>query len=396
LKVDDVFVVCDAGGGTVDLISCTITSINPLKVVETTVGTGGICGAQNLNVNFEEHVKKRIGDAKLQKYKTEKAKSWRIALDIFEDRVKRWFGSVSMTEFEVPLPGMDDDVDAGIEESCLILTTNQMKEIFDPVVDDVITLIEGQVARVRDQGGNVKAILCVGGFGQSGYLFTRLKNHYETDLPPPYTPSRLVGRAHATITDVERPSIQIMQPTNSWTSVLRGAIELGLANDVVVARRSRYHYGVQAGVVFIDGVHPPESKYWDTWLEQWCARGVMQWYINKGEAVSAELTVRMNFSRSYRRNPFTYHEFGSPSRLYYCASDIQPLMFDASVVHKLCTLTADLSELHESQFLTKRIDGEMHYKLQYELVMTINSADIDFEFDVDGNIYGSVSASFDH
>lgn len=41
IKIDDKIVVCDAGGGTVDLISYEIRRIQPtLKVVECTTGTG--------------------------------------------------------------------------------------------------------------------------------------------------------------------------------------------------------------------------------------------------------------------------------------------------------------------------------------------------------------------
>ena len=41
IQVDDRVVVCDAGGGTVDLISYIVSSIHPnLKVVECTAGTG--------------------------------------------------------------------------------------------------------------------------------------------------------------------------------------------------------------------------------------------------------------------------------------------------------------------------------------------------------------------
>jgi len=217
LRLNDVFVVCDAGGGTVDLISYTITSIKPLKVVETTVGSGGLRGAQMLNVNFEEHVKKRIGEAKFKQYKTDKPKSWRIALDNFEDSVKRWFGTVSMTEFEIPLHGMEDNMDAGIEDGCLILTVDQLKSIFDPIVANVIALVEHQVSKVRDQGRKVAAIMCVGGWGQSAYLYTRLKSHFKTELPPPYTPRRRKwpSRNNAAVTDTGHASIEIMQPLNA-------------------------------------------------------------------------------------------------------------------------------------------------------------------------------------
>ncbi|KAK4981697.1 hypothetical protein LTR28_002991, partial [Elasticomyces elasticus] len=60
LKVGDNFIVCDAGGGTVDLIAYRVTQLSPLRVEESAVGTGGLCGSAFLNYRFEDHVKERI------------------------------------------------------------------------------------------------------------------------------------------------------------------------------------------------------------------------------------------------------------------------------------------------------------------------------------------------
>ena len=55
--VGDTFVLCDAGGGTVDLISYTVTSLNPiLRVDEAAPGTGGVCESTFLNRMFQSHL----------------------------------------------------------------------------------------------------------------------------------------------------------------------------------------------------------------------------------------------------------------------------------------------------------------------------------------------------
>jgi hypothetical protein len=62
LKADDCFLVCDAGGGTVDLIAYTITKLKPvLEVEEATAGTGGLCGSSFLNRRFIAFLKGKIG-----------------------------------------------------------------------------------------------------------------------------------------------------------------------------------------------------------------------------------------------------------------------------------------------------------------------------------------------
>lgn len=62
LKVGRKFVVCDAGGGTVDLISYEVSQVGKLEVKEVTEGTGGKCGSSMLNMRFRRHLKQAHGD----------------------------------------------------------------------------------------------------------------------------------------------------------------------------------------------------------------------------------------------------------------------------------------------------------------------------------------------
>lgn len=56
------FVVCDAGGGTVDLISYEVMRVDKLEVREVTEGTGGKCGSSMLNMRFRRHLKQTHGE----------------------------------------------------------------------------------------------------------------------------------------------------------------------------------------------------------------------------------------------------------------------------------------------------------------------------------------------
>lgn len=82
IKIGNVYVIVDCGGGTVvriceyfvtlkygitttmyqqDLISYEVTSTTPLRVKECTVGTGDLCGSIFINRRFEDLVICRIG-----------------------------------------------------------------------------------------------------------------------------------------------------------------------------------------------------------------------------------------------------------------------------------------------------------------------------------------------
>ncbi len=62
LHVGDCFLVVDAGGGTVDLISYVVSSLYPvLEVTEAAPGSGGMCGSQFLNGRFQQFLDGKLG-----------------------------------------------------------------------------------------------------------------------------------------------------------------------------------------------------------------------------------------------------------------------------------------------------------------------------------------------
>lgn len=62
IEVGNTFVLCDAGGGTVDLISYTVTALKPrLEIKEAAPGTGSLCGSTFLNRKFEKFLEDKLG-----------------------------------------------------------------------------------------------------------------------------------------------------------------------------------------------------------------------------------------------------------------------------------------------------------------------------------------------
>ena len=62
-KIGDIFVVVDAGGGTVDLISYKITQVQPfIRVSEAAPGEGRLCGSVFIDKLFERKIRQDLGD----------------------------------------------------------------------------------------------------------------------------------------------------------------------------------------------------------------------------------------------------------------------------------------------------------------------------------------------
>ncbi|RYP45715.1 hypothetical protein DL768_007979 [Monosporascus sp. mg162] len=124
MKVGESFVVVDAGGGTVDLITYTINSLNPtLEVTESALGSGGMCGSSLLNSRFMQFLDAKRGD---------------------ED-------------------GYTDDV---------------RKLALDHFERDVIRLVKEQI---NASGVPIAKIILVGGFGTSTYLRQRIQAAFQSD-----------------------------------------------------------------------------------------------------------------------------------------------------------------------------------------------------------------------
>lgn len=63
IKIGDTFVLCDAGGGTVDLISYKVAALKPiLQIAEAAPGSGSSCGSTFLNRIFQKFLKDKLGD----------------------------------------------------------------------------------------------------------------------------------------------------------------------------------------------------------------------------------------------------------------------------------------------------------------------------------------------
>lgn len=114
--------------------------------------------------------------------------------------------------------------------------------------------------------------MLVGGFGQSNYLYNRLKRHFgKSTLPQPYQ----VPRSGV----ITFPSIEVMQPLYAWTAVVRGAVIRGLEGSMVVNRKARCHYGTSYATIWEEGKHPVADRYWSPLWERWMVSDRMQWRI---------------------------------------------------------------------------------------------------------------------
>ena len=134
----DAFVICDAGGGTVDLISYEVTKQRPLELKELIPGTGsfistfsdtgltesgigGLAGSLMLNKRFEEFIKNIIGEEAF--FALQKTRGYVDVIERFDSVIKPSFRDDPSQEWFVsfPMAKLEDDPENKLEGDCLTL-----------------------------------------------------------------------------------------------------------------------------------------------------------------------------------------------------------------------------------------------------------------------------------
>jgi hypothetical protein len=281
----------------------------------------------------------------------------------------------------IPFPGAPDNADAGLEDGFLAVPAKDVGAMFNPILAEVVSLVDGQIKKLRNKRKTVRGLVVVGGFGQSRCLFKVLKYHFSH---------------RAGITDPGNGGLTILQPANAWTAVVRGAVLRGLEGvELVVSRKSRRHYGVYARTPFDASVHPPDCKEWDSLEGSWKAADRMTWYIKKGWTVS---------STEPKTFPF-YHTFQMGESkiislpLIICDTNNAPKGFDrrsGASTKVMCRLTVDLTTVPTRYWkFPASNSGARYERLDYEIGMQIQSGGLKFDLRLDGTVYGDVMAAFE-
>jgi hypothetical protein len=351
LQVGRKFVVCDAGGGTVDLISYQVTRTGRVEIKEVTEGTGGKCGSSMLNMRFRRHLKQTHGD----RYWTDE----RLvpALNEFETFKKTFSPKGEPLTLKV-------DPSLGLKRNRYTMSQDDMKtKIFEPIMKDVVCLIKEQI---RMAGDGVAAVIMVGGFGQSKYLKSRVKE------------------AISSRTDV-------LQPESGWTAVVKGAAMHGLSRYQssstrieVASRIARRSYGTCLMTKYDMMKHNPKEAFWSE-KEQESVVSEMCWFIQKGESYPEGKPSRIEYQCDLP--VMLGHAPQTEIDIYSNNNDGKaPVHLDATTQH-IGTLSLDLGKIPEAVKRTARIRRmglHRYYCLKGAIEAVYGSAEITYTVKLGG------------
>ncbi|KAI1272591.1 hypothetical protein F5Y07DRAFT_403302 [Xylaria sp. FL0933] len=378
IKRGNIYIICDAGGGTVDLISYKVKSTKPIVLQEAVEGTGGLCGGIFIDQAFERICSSRLGT----KWGCLTKRGAReIMKDQWEYGVKPQFRPGRKgKEHIISLPaemctnGARDLNDTRrkphIKNGRIHFTDQNIANVFSDVFTDITDLVNGQIQKATKMGLSITGLILVGGLGASPYLYDHLKAVYSK-----------VG-----VTVLQSGGVK------PRTAICRGAVIKGFLEEpkpddaqapiMIASTVARASYGVMFQTPFNPLRHLLKDKIWDENEETWMASNQMKWYLKRGQLVSKIEPVRASWWSNWREEEFN----GSLIiQLLQCDEEMPPTRRDLSVkelgiLH--CVLDVRYSDL--PNLGTKKGVKQ----LTCEIEMVPSGASVEFSVYIDGRKQG--------
>jgi molecular chaperone DnaK (HSP70) len=283
LNTKDKILVADVGGGTVDIVVQELVGNSQnYQVKELTESSGGLCGGTFIDESFLRYFSKRIPclDEFLKdypSYRTQLLKDW--------EEIKCAFGHEMMSDGDTKDIVLHNKLAAKWEAyetergNEVEVTEQDLKSIFDPVVDEILELIAAQLTQVPD----IKVMFVVGGFAGSPYLMRRIRARFSSEV------------AH------------IVSPPAPGSAIVQGAVSLALLPGAIVSRISKKTYGTSVILPFDHALDlKPLLKV--TNGVEYC-RNRFDVFVKKGEGVEVNDCLTKN---NAPRGPFRPRSFSNP------------------------------------------------------------------------------------
>ncbi|KAF0326689.1 hsp70 family chaperone [Colletotrichum asianum] len=386
LNKGDVFVICDAGGGTVDLISYEVTNNKPLAIKEVGEGTGGLCGGVFIDKAFEKACRDRLGRkwGRLSPavIKGLMKKEWEVAIkSTFKPDTKRsnreYIVGFPLEAFRTPSDSFDDlSKQPLIKNGRIHFQQSHIKEMFAGSFRGIDTLVNNQIRMALKKKSKVTGIILVGGLGTSPYLYEHLKDKHSTSNVSEILqsggikPRTAICRGAIYKGFLEKPSGTIVPPIEVTSTV------------------SRYSYGIKYVTEYNEAQHLPEDKMWDG--SQWRARNQIKWYLKRG-AVVPKSPVRYSFYE-YIKDADDFD--GTLNITLWVCEELDPPDREDSRVNAKCKFQLIVTTPYSKLPDWRTADGTMVKKLGYEIGMIPSGASLDFAVYMDGKELMSQNTSY--
>ncbi|KAF3050005.1 hypothetical protein E8E11_009658 [Didymella keratinophila] len=273
LRANQYFILVDAGGGTVDIVSYQVKRLYPLQLEQIGRPTGAKCGSIFINRAFKRWLRSQLGDEHYTKLDpnmeidhdsshSSETPAMRDLMQRFDER-KQAFTRESRDQYlDLPFPLENLNVPGVINEGQITITRSLMEDFFDSCIDVIVEMVKWHMERIAERGSRPKDVFLVGGFGASDYL----KHHLEVT--------------------VGLWNINFRTPHTSWTAVVQGAVVCGI-EKASITNMKKTTFCRQSYAVCLDESFTERFDIRDRYQTESgaYAKDQLSWLLNKGDLV---------------------------------------------------------------------------------------------------------------
>ncbi|PLN76212.1 actin-like ATPase domain-containing protein [Aspergillus taichungensis] len=181
----DGILVCDCGGGTVDIATYLVTDHRSFNMLKLTCVQGAKCGGTAIDSRLYDLMRQRLPRA-FSRLNHLIAPGSQF-MGVFE-KAKQEFGlDVPLRPVRLPLKPRTEGLDLTLpyydsEFGTLILSTKDLQDLFDPVISKIVALINSQIMAAGKAFGSpvINRIFLVGGVASSPYVQRAIHRCFDT------------------------------------------------------------------------------------------------------------------------------------------------------------------------------------------------------------------------
>ncbi|KXT02455.1 hypothetical protein AC578_7826 [Pseudocercospora eumusae] len=318
MEKDEVFLVCDAGGGTTDL--------NVLKVISTAQARVGL---EPLSWTEGNAVGSTLIDYKARKLLLDRLRPIKDHIPgdldttiakMVDDQFRTFkcsFGveGMNIPKLFIPIPGLAPNLDfleVGIESSKLVMTTDELRSIFDEQLEKMFGLIDQQLQIVQNSHPReyISYLVLSGGLGSSPYVQRRARARYENGREVSFRNCQSMRVLLAT-----EPQLAVCHGlVMARTQTIMGGAEIygKKCSPISYGILCRERYDPQKHMLddVVGDEYEPEVKW---------ALNQVSWIIRQGEVVDATEGIRQKY-----RHKLAYSRSEQPQHATILMSTLPP------------------------------------------------------------------------
>ncbi|KAL4864781.1 hypothetical protein BDV12DRAFT_7624 [Aspergillus spectabilis] len=358
------FIVCDAGGGTVDAITYKVRQDDPFRFDEVVTPAGNDCGSSYINQALMEESRRRLEHLTDLGRGPVYSKEGVIQEDLFscfEHKVKRTYDPAKLEDGEpirLRVYGLQPDPARNFGHGIFFITKEQMNSYFERSLQGSVDLIEQQLDEAA--GENVKVLLLVGGFSKSPALRRRMDEAFWAN-----------GKKRLKV-------LYLTTDIDMTTAVSRGAVLRALNKENGPRRKLRLNLGVRVTEPWNPKFtghnyyfkHPLNRKRY--------VENCLDWVIRKDREIGDNEVTEIRLHRVFEPGK----EWEASETIYFSDQRVYQHYRQDDPMNrghrKAGVVEASLEMIRESNRVEMKVNdrGDTYYEVHYSIRLEVNGRNV--------------------